>query len=111
MRCSDNYKIGDVVDAVVENIKDYGVFVKVNKKTQGLVHISNISSNYVNNIESYVQIGKTYKAYVIGIDEEHNRLNLSLKESMEKKIKEKGSGFDILKEKMPEWISKKKEKL
>ena len=37
---TQEYKIGDVIDGVVSGIQNYGVFVKLDDQTQGLVHIS-----------------------------------------------------------------------
>lgn len=69
--------IGDEVDGVVTGVVDYGAFVNV-EGIEGLVHISEISWERVNNPSSYVKSGETIKAKIIAIDKD--RLSLSMKQ-------------------------------
>ena len=70
-------KIGDVVEGVVTGVIDFGAFVNVDG-IEGLVHISEISWERVEDPKAYVKIGETIKAKIIAIDKD--RLSLSIKQ-------------------------------
>ncbi len=69
--------IGDTVKGVVTGVVDFGVFVNV-EGIEGLIHISEISWERVNNPSDYVKVGQTVDAKIIAIDKE--RLSLSMKQ-------------------------------
>ncbi len=69
--------LGDSVKGVVTGVVDFGVFVNVDG-IEGLVHISEISWERVNNPSDYVKIGETVDAKIIAIDKD--RLSLSMKQ-------------------------------
>lgn len=69
--------IGDSVKGVATGVVDYGVFVNV-EGIEGLVHISEISWERVNNPSDYVKVGQTIEAKIIAIDKD--RLSLSMKQ-------------------------------
>ncbi len=73
-------KIGDSVEGVVTGVIDYGAFVNVDG-IEGLIHISEISWERVENPQDYVKTGQTVKAKIIAIDKD--RLSLSLKQMSE----------------------------
>lgn len=73
-------KVGDVIKGVVTGVVDFGVFVNVDG-IEGLVHISEISWERVNNPSDYVKIGDEIEAKIIAIDKE--RLSLSMKQLTE----------------------------
>ncbi len=73
-------KVGDVVKGVVTGVVDFGVFVNV-EGIEGLIHISEISWERVNNPSDYVKVGDTVEAKIIAIDKE--RLSLSMKQLVE----------------------------
>jgi small subunit ribosomal protein S1 len=70
-------KVGDKVTGVVTGVVDFGVFVNV-EGIEGLVHISEISWERVNNPSDYVKVGQTIEAKIISIDKD--RLSLSIKQ-------------------------------
>lgn len=70
-------KIGDLVKGVVTGVVDYGAFVNV-EGIEGLVHISEISWERVNNPSDYLKVGQTIEAKIISIDKD--RLSLSIKQ-------------------------------
>ena len=76
----ESMKIGDTVEGVVTGVVDFGVFVNV-EGIEGLVHISEISWERVNNPKDYVKVGDTIKAKIISIDKD--RLSLSMKQLTE----------------------------
>ncbi len=73
----EKLKVGDTVKGVITGVVDYGAFVNV-EGIEGLIHISEISWERVNNPSDYVKVGQTIEAKVIAIDKE--RLSLSLKQ-------------------------------
>ncbi len=73
----EQLKIGDTVTGVVTGVVDFGVFVNVDG-IEGLVHISEISWERVNNPADYVKVGQSIEAKIISIDKE--RLSLSMKQ-------------------------------
>ncbi len=72
--------VGDTVKGVATGVVDYGVFVNV-EGIEGLVHISEISWERVNNPVDYVKVGQTIEAKIIAIDKD--RLSLSMKQLSE----------------------------
>lgn len=71
---------GDSVEGVITGVIDFGAFVNV-EGIEGLIHISEISWERVENPKEYVKIGQTVKAKILGIDKD--RLSLSLKQITE----------------------------
>lgn len=72
--------VGDSVKGIVTGVVDFGVFVNVDG-IEGLVHISEISWERVNNPSDYVKVGETIDAKIIAIDKD--RLSLSIKQLSE----------------------------
>jgi len=73
-------KVGDVVEGMVTGVIDFGAFINVDG-IEGLVHISEISWERVENPRKYVKIGERVKAKIIAIDKD--RLSLSIKQMSE----------------------------
>ncbi|WAL62184.1 S1 RNA-binding domain-containing protein [Thermocoleostomius sinensis A174] len=71
-------EIGQLVEGRVVGIKPFGVFVDFDGTT-GLLHINQISKNYVSSLESVFQVGQPIKALIIDIDESKRRVSLSTK--------------------------------
>ena len=68
---------GEIFEGKVKKIMDFGAFVEILPRKEGLIHISKLSSGRVNKVEDVVRIGDTVKVKVIAIDEQ-KRINLSL---------------------------------
>jgi small subunit ribosomal protein S1 len=73
-------KVGDVVEGVVTGVIDFGAFVNVDG-IEGLIHISEISWERVEDPRDYIKNGQTVSAKIIAIDKD--RLSLSLKQMSE----------------------------
>lgn len=82
------YKVGDIMSGVISGIKPYGLFIKTNTNSM-FCHISNISHSYVD-INKF-NIGDEVTAKIIEIDEDKNRINVSMKvlEKLDNKPKNK----------------------
>jgi len=80
---TSRYKVGDVVEGKVARIVAFGAFVELEPGVDGLVHISQISTQRVAVIEKVIQIGQIVKAKVISVDEVQKKISLSIKEAEE----------------------------
>lgn len=77
-----NLNTGDIVECVVEQIMPYGAFVRIGESgRKGMIHISELSYNFVKDINEVVKIQDKIKAKIIKIDE-RGRIDLSLKQTM-----------------------------
>lgn len=109
----NEYKIGNLIKGKVTGIEKYGVFVNVENKYNGLIHISEISEDYVKDINDYVKIDEVIYCQILDINEENAQLKLSIKNINYKvnnendKIKETRKGFLPLKENLDRWINEK----
>ena len=75
------YKIGDVIDGTVTKLVNFGAFVRVEEGLEGLIHISELSSQRVAHPGDVVQEGQQTKLRIISLDSERHRLGLSLKQA------------------------------
>ena len=76
----EDLKEGMVLTGTVRNVTDFGAFVDIGVKHDGLVHISQLSNNFVKNPSDVVSVGDIVKVKVIGIDLERQKVQLSMKE-------------------------------
>ena len=70
---------GQILTGTVRNVTDFGAFVDVGVKHDGLVHISELSNSFVRNPSDIVSVGDVVKVKVIGIDKERQKVKLSMK--------------------------------
>ena len=73
------FKIGDVVDGVVQKVVPYGAFVRIGEGLNGLIHISELSDKLVKNPEDIVKVGQEVKVKILSISSTERHLGLSLK--------------------------------
>ena len=72
--------IGDIVEGKVVSIMPFGAFIEWDKNESGLVHISEVSNNYVKDINDHLKKGQLVKAKVIKIDD-NGKISLSIKQA------------------------------
>ncbi|MFH1172983.1 MAG: S1 RNA-binding domain-containing protein, partial [bacterium] len=72
-----NFKVGDTVTGEVTAVTDFGVFVKFNDNLEGLVHISEIAWQRIDDPKDFIKVGQEVKAEIIGI--EGSKIFLSMK--------------------------------
>ena len=72
-----------VLTGTVRNVIDFGAFVDIGVKHDGLVHISELSDKFVKNPSDVVQIGDIVKVRVIKIDQDRQKVSLSMKDIKE----------------------------
>lgn len=73
-------EVGKIYDAVVKKVMNFGAFCEFLPGKEGLVHVSELSKEYIKDVESAVKIGDRFKVKLIKIDEQ-NRVNLSKKQA------------------------------
>lgn len=113
------YKKGRIIRGTVTGIEAYGAFVSCDEYYSGLIHISEISHNFVKNITDFVNVGDVIFVEILEVDEELGQLKLSIKNIeykkntivKRKKIKETSLGFKTLSYKLPFWIDESVKKI
>ena len=75
----EDLREGQILTGTVRNVTDFGAFVDVGVKHDGLVHISEMSNSYVKNPSDVVSVGDIVKVKVIGIDKDRQKVKLSMK--------------------------------
>ncbi len=75
----EDLKEGMILTGTVRNVIDFGAFVDIGVKHDGLVHISELSEKFVKNPSDIVAVGDIVKVKVIGIDSERQKVKLSMK--------------------------------
>ncbi len=83
---AEKYHIGDVVKGKVERIKDFGAFISIEPGIDGLVHVSEISHNYIKNAADVLKVGDEVEAKIINF--ENSKITLSIKAVQEPEIQE-----------------------
>lgn len=75
----EDLKTGMILDGTVRNVVDFGAFVDIGVKQDGLVHVSELSEQFVKNPLEVVSVGDNVKVKIIEIDREKNNIALSMK--------------------------------
>lgn len=75
----EDLKEGMILPGTVRNVIDFGAFVDIGVKYDGLVHISEMSDKYIKNPSELVSVGDIVKVKVIKIDMERHKVGLSMK--------------------------------
>lgn len=75
-------EVGAILDGTVSSIAKFGAFVKLPERRSGLVHISEIASAYVADVNEYLHVGQEVKVKVLAITPE-GKINLSIKRAAE----------------------------
>ena len=75
----EDLKEGMVLSGTVRNVIDFGAFVDIGVKHDGLVHISEMSDKFIKNPSEVVSVGDVVKVKVIKIDKERQKVGLSMK--------------------------------
>ncbi len=73
------YGIGTQHDVKVTKTTDFGAFVELAADIEGLIHISELTTDKISSVEDFVKVGQTLKAEVISIDKDARKIGLSSK--------------------------------
>ncbi|MGL5978192.1 MAG: CvfD/Ygs/GSP13 family RNA-binding post-transcriptional regulator [Erysipelotrichaceae bacterium] len=110
------YKIGDIVQGRVTGVQPYGAFVSLDSENSGLIHISEISSGFVKDVQKMFTIGEVVEARIIDEDVEHHHYKLSIKvlkvntpryrqrTARRDRLPAMSIGFQTLKDHLEDWI-------
>ncbi|MEK4230434.1 S1 domain-containing post-transcriptional regulator GSP13 [Solibacillus sp. FSL H8-0538] len=115
------YEVGDVLTGKVTGIQPYGAFVALDEQTQGLVHISEITYGFVKDVGEFLKVGDEITVKVLEVDETSKKISLSIRilqeappqrkkevlprKSLQDRVNEvDADGFQLLKDKLQEWI-------
>ena len=110
------YEVGELVLGTVNQVRPYALFMSFDDGSKGLLHISEISDEYVRDIEMYGVVGDVIKVKVIEVDPFNGFLRVSYKQvpaeerysTHNSEIKQAPAfdkaDFSSLEAKLPEWI-------
>lgn len=107
------YKVGDIITGTVCGVENYGIFIRTDNDYSGLIHISEISSDFVRNVSDYAKVGEKIKCQVIEVNDDTKQLKLTIKYLNFKEgysreeLSHLDHDFDTLKEKLPKWVDEK----
>ena len=80
---NERYQPGDIVDATVTKLTDFGAFARVEGSVEGLIHISELASRVINHPREVVGEGDNVRLKILRIEPERRRLGLSLRQAEE----------------------------
>lgn len=82
-------EVGDIVEGTVVNLLDFGAFVRLKEGVEGLVHVSQISHERVEKPSDELNIGDEVQVKITDINEETQKIGLSIKETKQQERKER----------------------
>ena len=104
----DGFKLNDLVDVQVVKIHSFGAIVSLPDGKRGLIHISQVSDDFVKDINSYLKVGDKLSARIKKIASD-GKIDLTLrkkKKVLVPETREKDFKFSHLEEKMNEFLSR-----
>ncbi len=82
------FEVGKIYEGKITGITNFGAFVELDRKTTGLVHISEVALTYVKDIKDHITVGQAVKVKVLTVDEK-GKMSLSIKKALEEERKSK----------------------
>ncbi len=76
----EDLKEGMILEGTIRNIVDFGAFIDIGVKHDGLVHISQITNKFIKHPMEVISVGDIVKVKVIGIDKQRERVSLSMRD-------------------------------
>jgi general stress protein 13 len=113
------YEVGSIVEGKVTGIKPFGAFVALDDQHQGLVHISEVSHDYVKDINDHLSVGDAVEVKVMNVEENSGKISLSIRKTQaapEPKQQQRprrnkrpaqndnAQGFNTLEDKLKVWL-------
>lgn len=120
---TNSYQNEEIIVGKVIDIQPYGAFIGFPNGQKGLIHISEISDDYVKNIQTYLIVGEYVRVKVLAMDPSNQHLKLSMKRLYKReeltdkahpfwfKVPPHEIDFSPLKKMLPHWIALQKKKL
>lgn len=114
------YHNGDIVEGIITGIQPYGAFIKLDDTHNGLLHISEISDDYIYDIHEYVSMKEKIKVKILDIGSDDHHFKLSLKalrkdhsrkrrSSIQRLLPKQELGFKTLEIHLEQWIKEAKD--
>lgn len=111
------YQIGEIYTVQVKEVKPYAAFIVFDDGTSGMLHISELSDKFINDIERYVAPGDKINVKLLEIHPANGFTRVSYKQvpldqrlsthvNIRKALDKDDESFKTLKERIPEWIEK-----
>lgn len=79
---ANQFNVGSIVEGKISQIKPFGAFVQLDATTRGLVHISQVSHNFVKDINEVISVGDEVKVKILSIEEDGKKISLSIKQAI-----------------------------
>ena len=102
--------VGETVSGTVEHVAPYGAFVRLESGQKAMVHISELSQNYVKKVEDVLEIGQKVTAKVIKIDDK-GRIDLSIKALQAKEVRQPAHREEDFEKKLTNFLKFSVEKM
>ncbi len=114
------YQNGEIIEGEITGVQPYGAFVKFENDQYGLIHISEMSRDFIKDINHFVRVNQKIKVKVIDYDVESKHYKLSLKALQQNLSKEKRKahrsiklpkmeiGFTTIEKHLQRWIEEAK---
>lgn len=96
-------ELGSIVLGKVVKVMPFGAFVSLDDNKSGLIHISEITSEYIEDINDYIKVGDKVKVKVISIDD--GKISLSIKKTTEQKRDSKNKPVSSVRPAEIDWSS------
>lgn len=78
---AEYYRPDDIIEGTVVRLMDFGAFVEVEAGIEGLVHLSEISSERIRKPSDKLKVGDTVQAVILSVDEKNKKMSLSIKDA------------------------------
>jgi predicted RNA-binding protein with RPS1 domain len=73
-----DFKVGDTIKAKAKGVAAYGAFMDIGAETDGLLHISNLSTDFVSSVKDVISVGQEYDVRILSIDLTKKQVGLTL---------------------------------
>ena len=91
-----NNSVGDIVNATIVSIAAFGAFARLAEGVDGLIHISQISFNKVNDISKHLTVGQDVAVKILGIDTDTRRVSISIRAALEEASNKAGESDEVV---------------
>lgn len=85
--CMEKHPVGSKLTGKIVSVVPFGVFVEVEPKIEGLVHVSEVARTFVKDINEVAKVGDEVEVMVMSYDEANRKINLSIKACLPEEVK------------------------
>ena len=86
------HTVGAIVEGKVTGITNFGAFVEIDKGVTGMVHISEVSTSFVNDINEFVKVGDEVKVKIMTVGD-NGKISLSMRRAVENAVRKPKGNF------------------